>query len=144
MKTVLPAKTYGTGQKIILSVEDDQAAFHLMTVGFNEVGGDFQLYHVEDGREALHFLRRSGRYPNAPKPNLVLLNLNLPRITGLEVLQEVKNDPMIQDIPVVIFSSSDMDKDKAKCLAIGARKFITKPVGLDDFIKAIRDVCLLI
>ena len=127
-----------------LSVEDDRAALYLMIVGFDEVGGDFRLYHVEDGREALHFLRRLGRYADAPKPNLVLLNLNLPRVSGLEVLQEIKNDPIIQDVPVVIFSSSDMDKDKAKCLALGARRFITKPVGLNEFIKTIRDVCRLI
>ena len=81
-----PAKTYGTGEKVILSVEDDHAAYVLLQLGFNEVGGDFRLYRVEDGAQALDFLQRRGEYATAPKPNLILLNLNLPRVSGFEVL----------------------------------------------------------
>ena len=141
---VLPAKTYGTGEKVILSVEDDHAAFLLLQVGFDEVGGDFRLYRVEDGTEALDFLRHSGLYVNAPKPDLVLLNLNMPRMNGFEVLQTIKDDPAIEDIPTVVFSSSRLDMDKAKCLALGARAFVTKPTDLDEFLTVLRDVCSLV
>jgi len=84
---MLPNKIYGTGEKIILSVEDDNAAFVLLEIGFAEVGGDFTLYRVQDGKEALDFLLRRGRYVDAPKPSLVLLNLSLPRVNAFEVFR---------------------------------------------------------
>jgi CheY-like chemotaxis protein len=139
-----PAKTYGTGEKVILSVEDDHAAYVLLQLGFNEVGGDFRLYRVEDGAQALDFLQRRGEYATAPKPNLILLNLNLPRVTGFEVLMAMKGDPELSDIPAVVFSSSRMDRDKAKCLALGARSFVTKPSDLDEFLNVLHDVCKLV
>src|SRR5688572_1274272 len=119
-----PAKIYGTGEKVILSVEDDHAAYVLLTLGFNEVGGDFRLYRVEDGAKALEFLRHSGPYGNAPKPDLILLNLNMPLVSGFDVLHAMKNDAALRDIPAVVFSSSALDQDKATCLALGARSFI--------------------
>ena len=139
-----PAKTYGTGEKVILSVENDHADFLLLQMGFDEVGGDYRLYRVQDGAEALAFLRRTGPYVNAPKPNLVLLNLNLPRMTGFDVLQAIREDPTIQDVPSVVFSSSRLDRDKVKCLALGARAFVTKPNELDEFLKVLRNVCSLV
>ena len=139
-----PPKRYGTGEKVILSVEDDHAAYLLLEMGFNEVGGNYRLYRVEDGEQALAFLRRSGSYRNAPTPNLLLLNLNLPRVTGFDVLEAMKNDPALEDIPSVVFSSSSMDKDKAKCLALGARGFMTKPSDLDEFLTVLRNVCSLV
>jgi len=141
---MLPKKTYGTGEKVILSVEDDHAAFLLLEIAFKEVGGDFQLYRVEDGREALDFLRRHGRYLDAPKPNLVLLNLNMPRMNGFEVLEAMNDDPAMNDVPAVVFSSSRMDEDRAKCLALGARSFMTKPRELDEFLRVLHDVCSLV
>src|SRR5688572_31960601 len=96
-----PAKTYGTGEKVILSVEDDDAAFVLLEFGFSEVGGDFRLYRVEDGAQALDFLRQSNEYDNAPKPDLILLNLNLPRVSGFDVLQTIQDDASLSDIPAV-------------------------------------------
>jgi CheY-like chemotaxis protein len=137
-------KIYGTGEKVILSVEDDHAAYLLLEMGFQDVGGDFRLYRVEDGAQALAFLRRTGPYADAPKPHLILLNLNLPRVTGFDVLETMKNDPALEDIPSVVFSSSRMDKDKAKCLALGARGFMTKPSDLDEFLNVLRHVCSLV
>jgi CheY-like chemotaxis protein len=139
-----PAKIYGTGEKVILSVEDDHAAYLLLELGFDEVGGDFRLYRVANGEEALDFLRQSGSYVNAPRPDLVLLNLNMPRMTGVEVLQEIKDDASLHDIRAVVFSSSRLDTDKAKCLALGARSFITKPRDLNEFLKVLRNVCDLV
>src|SRR5687767_6745973 len=138
-----PAKTYGTGEKVILSVEDDDAAYALLEVGFHEVGGDFRLYRVENGAQALDFLRKLGRYVDAPKPDLVLLNLNMPRVSGFDVLQAIKDDASLSDIPAVVFSSSALDSDKATCLALGARSFMTKPTSLNDFLNVLRNVCEL-
>lgn len=139
-----PARTYGTGEKVILSVEDDHAAFLLLQLGFGEVGGDFRLYRVEDGDQALRFLSRADDYHDAPKPDLILLNLNLPRVTGHDVLGAMKDDAELSDIPVVVFSSSRLDSDKARCLALGARSFVTKPSGLDEFLNVLREVCELV
>ena len=139
-----PAKVYGTGEKVILNVEEDHAAYLLLQLGFDEVGGDSRLYRVEDGAHALHFLRRSGDYATAPKPNLILLNLNMPRVTGYDVLQAMKDDPTLSDIPAVVFSSSRLDTDKATCLALGARAFIMKPTDLNDFLDVLRNVCNLV
>lgn len=136
-------KIYGTGRSVILSVEDDNAAYSLIEIGFEEAGGNYRLYRVEDGAEALAFLRRLGPYEDVPKPNLVLLNLNLPRVTGYEVLQAMNDDPTIENAPCVVFSSSRMDRDKARCMALGARAFVNKPNDLDEFLHVIRDVCSL-
>ena len=141
---MVPSKTYGTGEKVILSVEDDYASYALLEFGFNEVGGDIRLYRVEDGEEALDFLRHSGRYQDAPRPNLVLLNLNLPRMSGFDVLQAMKDDPAIGGIPAIVFSSSRLDEDRAKCLALGAREFLTKPGALSEFLYTLRYVCSLV
>jgi CheY-like chemotaxis protein len=139
-----PAKTYGPGEKVLLAVEDDPSAFVLLQFGFAEVGGDFRLYWLQDGAEALRFLRRAGQYANAPRPDLILLNLNLPRVTGLGVLRAMRDDPALGDIPAVVFSSSHLDRDRMACLALGAREFITKPTDLDEFLGALRDVCRIV
>lgn len=136
-----PEKTYGTGEKVVLSVEDDHAAYLLLQLGFEEVCDDLRLYRVEDGQQALSFLRRTDQYATAPKPDLILLDLNMPLVTGLDVLQAMKDDASLHDIPAVVFSSSTLDSDKAKCHALGARGFITKPTDLNEFLKVLRNVC---
>jgi CheY-like chemotaxis protein len=108
------------------------------TPGFRFLRSD--LYRVEDGEEALQFLRHEGNYYDAPRPDLLLLNLNMPKVSGSEVLLEMKEDPMIRDIPSVVFSSSRLDADKAECLALGARDFIAKPSGLQEFLYALRRI----
>jgi CheY-like chemotaxis protein len=113
-------------------------------LGSTKSVGIFRLYRVEDGEEALDFLRHSGPYQNAPRPNFVLLNLNLPQMSGFDVLQAMKDDPAIGGIPAVVFSSSRLDEDKAKCLALGAREFLTKPGGLSEFLHTLRYVCTLV
>jgi len=137
------AKTYGTGEKVILSVEDDPACYEILEMAFRQVGGNLRLYRVENGEEALNFLRGSPEYSDAPKPHLILLNINLPMISGFEVLQAIKDNPALASIPAVVFSSSDLDRDKAKCLALGARDFVTKPSDFDEFVKRLRYACSL-
>jgi|SRR5579872_203646 len=143
LKAMLPAK-FGTGEKFILIVEDDDAAFMLLQMGLQEVGGNFRLYRVENGGQALDFLRRSGPYADAPRPNLVLLNLNMPKVSGFDVLEGMRDDPTIADVPAVVFTSSRLDTDKARCLGLGARKFLTKPTHLDEFQNVLHNICSLL
>lgn len=129
------------GKRTVLSVEDDDAAYFLIGKAFREVGARLELERVENGEEALEFLRHSGRFSNARRPSLILLNINLPRISGPEVLAAIHEDESLRDIPVVMFSSSHLDADRAKCLALGARQFITKPNSYREFVNAIRSAC---
>src|SRR4051794_23419206 len=130
-----------TLRRVVLSVEDDNAAYFLIRQAFREIGLELGLERVVDGRDALDFLNQTGRYKDAPKPSLILLNMNLPRMNGLELLAHMRAHKFLQDIPVVVFSSSKLDADRAKCLALGAREFIAKPSDYDEFVQAIRSAC---
>ena len=139
-----PVKTYGSGEKVVLTAEDDHESFRLLHLAFGEAGGDFRMYRVEDGEQALLFLRRSGEYLGAPRPDLVLLNLNMPRVTGYDVLRVMKEDAALCGIPAVVFTSSRLDTDRAVCLALGARDFVTKPIDFDEFVTVLRKTCKLV
>jgi CheY-like chemotaxis protein len=127
--------------RTVLSIEDDDAVEVLLQVAFREAPGDFRLFRVSNGAEGLAFLKRKGRYASAPRPDLVLLNVNLPVMSGPEVLEQMKNDESLRDIPTVIFTSSHLDKDRARCLALGAREFISKPSSFEGVVQAVRTAC---
>jgi len=95
---------------------------------------------VSDGVEAMAFLRREGRYAEAPRPELILLDLNLPRKDGREVLAEIKNDNNLKRIPVVILTSSEAEQDVVKSYDLHANCYVTKPVELDQFIGVIKNI----
>src|SRR6476646_10266805 len=116
-----------TEKKTVLSVEDDDAAYFIIRTAFRELGSRLELERVENGEDALEFLRQSGTFSNASRPSLILMNINLPGINGPEVLAVIQADESLRDIPVVMCSSSRLDGDRAKCLALGAKQFITKP-----------------
>jgi CheY-like chemotaxis protein len=101
----------------------------------------FELRRSVNGDEALEFLRQSGNLSDALTPSLILLDMNLPRIGGPQVLAAIQADKSIRDIPVVIFSSSRLEADRAKCLALGARQFSTKPDNYAAFVNAIGFAC---
>ncbi len=126
---------------MVLGVEDDDAAYLLIRYAFQDFGSEMELRRAAKGEDALEFLGRRGQFSNAPRPSLILMNINLPGITGPEVLVQMKANKHLQDIPVVIFSSSNMDADRAKCLALGARQFITKPNSYDEYVSAIKCAC---
>ena len=128
-------------RRVVLSVEDDNAAYFLIRQAFRDMGLELALQRVLDGRDALDFLKQTGRYKDASKPSLILLNMNLPRMSGLELLAEMRAHGLLQDVPVVVFSSSRLDADRAKCLALGAREFIAKPSDYDEFVQAVRSAC---
>jgi len=99
-----------------------------------------RITHVEDGVEAISFLRRQGSHANAPRPDLILLDLNLPRKSGREVLAEVKLDPDLRRIPVVIMTSSDDEKDILAAYNLYVNCYVTKPVDLDQFIGVVKSI----
>jgi CheY-like chemotaxis protein len=99
------------------------------------------MHHELDGVDALAFLRRTGeRYKEAPKPDLILLDLNMPRMNGREFLQEIKNDPELSVIPVVVLTTSDVERDVVASYKLGAAGYITKPVDMEQFIDAINQL----
>ncbi len=128
-------------QATVLAVEDDDGAYYILQIAFKQVRQPFRLVRVSDGQDALAFLRQQGKYKDAPRPALVLLNLNLPKVNGFEVLEAIKQDPQLRDIPTIIFTSSKLNSDRAKCMALGATDFIVKPDNFDDVVSAVKSAC---
>lgn len=124
----------------ILLVEDNPADVRLILETFGEVKLFNQINVVEDGVEALAYLRGQGKYGAAPRPDLVLLDLSLPRKSGQEVLAEVKQDPDLKQIPIVVITSSQAEKDIFEAYNNHVNCYLTKPVDLEQFIAVVRSV----
>ena len=124
----------------ILMVEDTSGDIWLTREALREAKVSNNLQVVNDGVAALAFLRREGQYANAPRPDLILLDLNLPKKNGREVLAEIKADNRLKRIPVVVFTTSEADSDVMSVYNLGANCYITKPVDLEQFMKAIRSI----
>lgn len=124
----------------ILLVEDSPADVLITREAFEEAKLLNTLHVVEDGVQALEFLRRQGPYAEAPRPDLILLDLNLPRKNGREVLAEIKVDPQLKSIPVVILTTSSADEDILKAYDLHANCYVIKPVGFDNFFKAVQSI----
>ncbi|MEZ0073500.1 response regulator [Planotetraspora sp. GP83] len=124
----------------VLLVEDDPGDVLLTQEAFayNKVGN--RLHVVNDGEQALAFLRGEGLYGSAPRPDLILLDLNLPRVDGFEVLQEIKNDPALRGIPVVILTTSEAEQDVLRGYDLHANAYVSKPVDFDQFIRVVRQI----
>jgi two-component system, chemotaxis family, response regulator Rcp1 len=129
------------GVPVMLYVEDEDAAVFLLETALKEMKIDVELYRVSNGEDALAFLNRSGAYRDAPRPELVLLDLNLPRKGGLEVLSEIQGNDALRGLSVVVFTSSSLATGRKKSLALGAQEYITKPSSFDGFLTAIKAVC---
>jgi len=124
----------------ILLVEDNTDEAQLTMDVLREGRIRNQIHWVEDGEEAMAFLRRQGRYADAPRPDLILLDLKLPRMGGQEVLAEIKQSPLWKRIPVVIMTSSDDEKDILTAYDRHANCYVTKPIDLDKFMEAVRSI----
>jgi chemotaxis family two-component system response regulator Rcp1 len=124
----------------ILLVEDNPADARLTREVFEGGRLTTHLNIVSDGEEALAFLRREGPYTESPRPKLVLLDLNLPRKDGREVLQELKSDPMLSRIPVIVLTTSAAEADILHSYDLQANCFITKPLDLDEFFDVVRAI----
>lgn len=131
----------------ILLVEDDSADVQLAEEGLRAGGVPSRLWVVEDGIEALAFLRRQGRYADAVRPDLILLDLKMPKRGGLEVLAEIKAEPSLRRIPVVVLTTSDAAEDILRAYDLQASSYITKPPDLKEFqrvMSAITEFCLTV
>lgn len=124
----------------ILLVEDDPGDVLITREAFAENKVRNHLSVVCDGEAALAFLRREGEYAEAPRPDLVLLDLNLPRKAGHEVLAEIKTDPVLQRIPVVVLTTSDAEEDIVRSYDLHANAYVTKPVDFDRFLHVVRQI----
>jgi chemotaxis family two-component system response regulator Rcp1 len=124
----------------ILMVEDNPGDVRLTIEALKEGKVRNNLHTVEDGEEALAYLRRQGQYAKAPRPDLVLLDLNLPKKNGREVLEEIKTDPELKRIPVVILTVSEAEQDVLKSYNLHANCYITKPVDLERFIEVVKSI----
>ena len=124
----------------ILLVEDNPGDARLTLEAFKEgrVLNNFNV--VKDGVEALAYLRREGQYANAAQPDLILLDLNLPRKDGREVLEEIKADEHLKKIPVVVLTTSAAEEDIARAYTRHANCYITKPVDLDQFLRVVQSI----
>ncbi len=118
----------------ILLVEDNPDDTLLTRMAFEEGGIDAQLHVVEDGDEAIKRLNKTGKHTSAPSPHLVLLDLNLPRMSGLEVLEKIKNDPRFKTLPVIILTTSANPQDVRQCYGNHANGYLVKPGDLETLI----------
>jgi CheY-like chemotaxis protein len=124
----------------VLLVEDDLGDAALMENAFADHQTSTRLHHVADGADALAFVRREGLYRDAPRPDLILLDLNMPGIDGRQVLAEVKADDQLKAIPVIVLTTSAADTDIAASYMAHANAYVTKPVDLDDFDRVVTEI----
>lgn len=124
----------------ILMVEDNDGDVFLTTEALKEAKVANQVHVVHDGVEALEYLRRHGKYATAPRPDLILLDLNLPRKDGREVLEEIKADPALHKIPIVILTSSSAETDVCKTYNLHANCYIVKPVDFAALVEVVRSI----
>jgi CheY-like chemotaxis protein len=137
----MPMTEHGECQAVdVLLVEDDPGDVLMTKEAFEHYKLRNVLHVVTDGEQALQFLRRTGGYADAPRPGLILLDLNLPRLDGLEVLAELKADPELKVIPVVILTTSQAQQDVLRSYALHANAYVSKPVDFETFMEAIRQI----
>ena len=125
---------------VVLLVEDNPGDVRLMKEALKEDKFYQKLYVTRDGEKALAFLRREDEYSQAPRPDLILLDLNLPRKDGREVLSDIKKDPDLKNIPVIVLTTSRSEQDIAKTYDLQANCYIIKPVNLGQFIKVVQSI----
>ena len=135
-------ESMATGMKAfeILLVEDSPGDVRLTREALKDAKVYINLHVASDGIEAMAFLNREGEYAHAPRPDLILLDLNLPRKDGRQVLEEIKESPSLKRIPVVILTTSSADEDVMRSYQFHANCYISKPVDLDGFLKVVRSI----
>jgi CheY-like chemotaxis protein len=130
----------GERQIEVLLVEDDPGDVMMTREAFQDYKVQNQLHVVSDGAEAMAFLRQEGDYAGRPRPDLVLLDLNLPRMDGRQVLESIKSDPELASIPVVVLTTSENEDDVLRSYSLHANAYVTKPVDFERFIEVVRQI----
>ncbi|OIQ83596.1 response regulator rcp1 [mine drainage metagenome] len=125
---------------VILLVEDNMGDAGLAKHALRAWGGAHTLFHVQDGVECLTFLRQEGDFADAPRPDLILLDINMPRMNGHETLKAIRADDLLRDIVVVVMTTSTSDVDVSLCYQRGANSYIAKPVEYDHYLSLMRQV----
>jgi CheY-like chemotaxis protein len=136
-------RNHRTKNATILLVEDDPGDQELTRRALEDDIVRTNLRIVNDGKEALDYLHREGTFTDpedSPRPDLILLDLNMPRVDGRQVLEQIREDPDISRIPVIALTTSDEEEDVLRSYALGCKSFIKKPVEIDAFIKTIREL----
>jgi CheY-like chemotaxis protein len=124
----------------VLLVEDDPGDVLMTREAFEDYKVHNQLHVVNDGEQAMAFLRNEGEYADLPRPDLVLLDLNLPRMDGRQVLDAIKSDPELSSIPVVVLTTSEAEDDVLRSYSLHANAYVTKPVDFERFINVVRQI----
>jgi two-component system, chemotaxis family, response regulator Rcp1 len=130
----------------VLLIEDSPGDVRLTQEAFRDANRDVQLHVAGDGMEAMAFLKREGSHSDAPRPDFILLDLNLPKLDGREVLAQIKNDPLLRDIPTVILTTSEAEADISKSYRLRANSYLSKPIQLsafDELVKSINEFWLV-
>ena len=130
----------GERQIEVLLVEDDPGDVMMTREAFQDYKLHNELHVVSDGAEAMAFLRQEGEYAGRPRPDLVLLDLNLPRMDGRQVLEAIKSDPELASIPVVVLTTSENEDDVLRSYSLHANAYVTKPVDFQRFIEVVRRI----
>jgi len=120
--------------------DDDHAELILQSLRRNRIGNSID--RVRDGAEALDYLRRVGSYADKPRPDVLLLDLNMPRLGGHEVLAQIKNDPDLCCIPAVILTTSNAESDRLRAYKLHANSYLVKPLNFEDFTKIVQELSL--
>lgn len=134
MKTL---STQGRPAELLL-VDDNDNDVELTRIAFRQARFAANLHHVENGEECMAFLRREGRYADVPNPDIILLDLNMPRMDGREVLEAISADDDLKHLPVIILTTSQADEDILMAYRLRCSSFIVKPVGFENFAKAVQ------
>lgn len=124
----------------LLLVEDNEGDVRLTEEAFKDGEVSVHINVASDGVEAVEFLHRSGRFAGAPRPDLILLDLNLPRKSGSEVLSEIKSDVRYKSIPVVVMTTSAAGEDVKRCYNLNANCYITKPMSFKDLVAVVKSI----
>jgi len=124
----------------VLLVEDDPGDELITREAFEQNKIRNRLHVAHDGQEGLDFLYQRGAFADAPRPDLILLDLNLPKYDGRQLLERIKNDAKLGSIPVVVFTTSSLEEDIQRSYTLHANAYVTKPVDFDQFLKAVRQI----
>jgi CheY-like chemotaxis protein len=136
----MSSRTNLNGQLNVLLIEDSPGDVRLLREAFHDVNGAIPLHVAEDGVEAMAFLEQQGAHAASPRPDLILLDLNLPRMDGREVLARIKRDSNLRTIPTVILTTSEAEADIVSCYELHANCYLIKPVQFDEFESLISSV----